>query len=94
MFESMELKRRVQSHGDGILARVARVVIKELDIKMLDIILTLGWLSAVARVASFLYLLLEGMEREKFCLKLDDVLLPRLDPSANWPRLKKILTCV
>jgi len=51
MFESMELKRWVQSHGDGILARVARVVIKELDIKMLDIILTLGWLSAVARVA-------------------------------------------
>ena len=52
MFESLELKRR-GVHGDGILARVARVVIKELDIKMLDIILILGWLSAVARVASF-----------------------------------------
>ena len=53
MFESMELKRRVQSHGDGILARVPRLIIEKLDIKMLDIILILGWLSAVARVASF-----------------------------------------
>jgi len=51
MFESLELKRR-GVHGDGILARVPRVIIEELDIKMLDIILTLGWLSAVARVAA------------------------------------------
>jgi hypothetical protein len=52
MFESLELKRR-GVHGDGILARVLRVVIEEFDIKMLDIILTLGWFYAVARVATF-----------------------------------------
>ena len=52
MFESLELKRR-GVHGDGILARVHRLIIEKLDIKMLDITLILGWLSAVARVASF-----------------------------------------